>query len=164
MWSDPLEQGIFGVYLHIVSPPPELQYLHVLLYCAKLGVSHSADNQAFRTEWVSDRLCGMKAPDLMWAMQTDNTGSAANIGDSMGIQGMRCFDHLFNLTPRHLLFPVERVVDGQRRHVMHDLAVPEVFDLCQKVRAEVKKFKYSEEESRALARQVNLRPHMKTHM
>ena len=118
MWSDPLEQGIFGVYLHIVSPPPELQYLHVLLYCAKLGVSHSADNQGFRTEWVSDRLCGMKAQDLMWAMQTDNTGSAANIGDSMGIQGMRCFDHLFNLTPRHLLFPVERVVDGHRLYIV----------------------------------------------
>ena len=40
---------------------------------------------------------------------------------------------------------------------MHERAVPEVFDLCQKVRAEVKKFKYSEEESRALVRQVNLR-------
>ena len=118
MWSDPLEQGIFGVYLHVMSPPPELQYLHVLLYCAKLGVSHSADNQAFRTEWVSDRLCGMKAQDLMWAMQTDNTGSAANIADSMGIQGMRCFDHLFNLTPRHLLFPVERVVDGHRLYIV----------------------------------------------
>ena len=39
---------------------------------------------------------------------------------------------------------------------MHERAVPEVFDLCQKVRAEVKKFKYSEE-SRALVRQVNLR-------
>ena len=44
---------------------------------------------------------------------------------------------------------------------MHERAVPEVFDLCQKVRAEVKKFKYSEEESRALGRQVNVRPHMK---
>ena len=40
---------------------------------------------------------------------------------------------------------------------MHERAIPEVFDLCQKVRAEVKKFKYSEEESRALVRQVNLR-------
>ena len=44
---------------------------------------------------------------------------------------------------------------------MHELAVPEVFDLCQKVRAEVKKFKYSEKEVRALIRQINLRPHMK---
>ena len=40
---------------------------------------------------------------------------------------------------------------------MHERAVPEVFDLCQKVRAEVKKFKYSEEEPRALGRQVNVR-------
>ena len=45
---------------------------------------------------------------LMWAMQTDNTASAANIPGALGVQGTRCFNHVINLIPRHLLFPVKR--------------------------------------------------------
>ena len=127
-------------------------------------MEHTAVNQAFRTEWVLDRWFGQRVPEMMWAMQTDNAASAANIPGALGVQGIRCFDHMINLTPRHLLFPVKRQHNKVERWERHELAVPEVLDLCEKARAEVKRIKHHEHTQRAFVKYVSVRPNMKNQL
>ena len=119
-----------------------------LLYADKLQTPENARNQATRISKVmSEFVTGFNIKELIWAIQSDNTGKAANVAGLLGIMGLRCVCHLLALGPAHLLHPHKT----QHNHIvtmgMHQDGVRECYELCEKVRRLIK-FLYPREDER----------------
>ena len=131
-WPAPTQEHYIGVLVHVLTD--SFQPFTLLLYADRLGTPETAANQAQRILHVIHDLVGFPLSELVWAVQSDNTGKAANVAKLLEVVGLRCVCHLLALGPAHLLHPQRRQHNKAVTFVMHEDGVRACYDLCEKVR------------------------------
>ena len=154
-WPSPFDHNYFGVLLHGLTENFEPRSF--LLYTDILGTPETAQNQGQRLLSVCRDMLGDDITEVCWAIQSDNTPKASNVPAVLNLRSLRCFAHILALGPTHLLHPVRRQRDRAPVWVMHENAVPEVYDFCERLRAFIKHLDRHEELRKSLT--VILRRH-----
>ena len=132
LWEAPNKEHWMAILAHLTTE--DWRAITLLLYMGKLGVEHTAQNQADRIISVFRKKFDVDVAKVVWSISSDNTGSAANIATLLNIRALRCGAHVIALAPKHQFYEVERTVAGQTKLQMHENAVPECFETVQRVR------------------------------
>ena len=124
----------------------DFEPVSICAYANILGVSETAANQATRLISQCRDVHGFNVEQMHWAVQSDNTGRAVGVGAALGLEKMRCTIHVLVLGPKHLFKPIKR----KEGWVRHENAVPEIYDLMEKIRAALLALQGDENERRRL--------------
>ena len=135
MWPSPAHGHFFGCWLHGITV--DWQAVSLLLHCQPFGaISHTSANQAQRLRSAVAGMFGKEVDNLAYILASDNAPDAAGVCRLLGLESGRCGAHIIALAAAHLNFHVLR----QNRLVMHERAIPEIFQLLEKCRTLAKLF------------------------
>ena len=135
-WPAPTEEHYLGVFFHGLTAA--FEPVTLLLYAAPLRVEETAVNTGQRIIWICKEIAEKDVSELCWAVQSDNTGKAANVANCLALTSLRCLCHIFALGPARLLHPRRRQVEGRISWVMDDNAEPTCYELLERIRRLVK--------------------------
>ena len=135
MWPSPNHGHFLGTWLHGITA--EWKPASLLVHCAPFGpVSHATANQAQRIRAAVRSAVDMEVSDLAFLATSDNAPDAAGVSRLLNLENGRCSAHIIALAASHLNWHTKRGGNV----VVHERAMPAVFELLEKVRNLAKLF------------------------